>query len=93
MAKTGSSSMSKINCFFGYHQWHYEQTKVLDKATLSTCGNKIYLDSSSYPTRFCTRCFKKQLRQRMDMRIYWIDHDLSVDESRHKKLSKLLDIN
>jgi RNase H-fold protein (predicted Holliday junction resolvase) len=93
MAKIGSSCMSKIKCFFGYHDWQYNQTKLVDKSTLSASGNRIYLDSSNYPTRFCTRCFKKQLRQRMDMRIYWIDSDLSVNESRHKKLSKLLDIN
>jgi hypothetical protein len=83
--------MNKIKCFFGYHQWHYEQTKVLDKATLSTCGNKIYLDSSNYPTRFCTLCFKKQLRQRMDMRIYWIDTSLTKQELRQKNLSRLFD--
>jgi len=83
--------MNKIKCFFGYHQWHYRLSKFVDRSKLTTSGNKVYLDSFIYPTRFCLRCSKKQVRQREDMRNYWIDTSLTKQELRQKNLSRLFD--
>lgn len=81
----------KIKCFFGYHNWQYRQSRLVDKVRLEKTGQRIYLSNDYYPIRFCPDCFKKQIRQRMDMRIYWSNTSLSKSESRQKKLEDLLD--
>jgi hypothetical protein len=45
----------------------------------------------THTVRFCPRCYKKQIRHRHDIRIFWLDTELSSDERRDKRLKYLLD--
>jgi hypothetical protein len=94
MVKLDLHSMSlfnKVKCFFGFHTWDYSLGEIYDKYKISKDRKKIVLDTSYYPVRFCPRCYKKQLRHRHDMRIIWLDTELSSQVRRSKQLNKLLD--
>jgi hypothetical protein len=74
----------KIKCFFGFHDWEYSDP-------VSYSDNIIHVDRIRFPTRFCQCCFKKQIRSRYDMQIFWTNSDkLTPHEIRQKKLKKLL---
>lgn len=77
----------KISCLLGLHSWIYqvENVEVRSKHTDIPW-------SADVSTRFCTSCYKKQIRNRRDMNIVYVDFKspLTKDQTRVKNLNTIL---
>lgn len=81
----------KIKCFVGKHSWFY-QTEVVELKLTSTNGKISTYVENQVVTRFCTHCYQKELRNRIDMNIFWkkIKLKLTPEQTRIKNLNTIL---
>lgn len=90
--------LSKFFCFFGSHTWQYQVERLytkpddlsIDSYTLT--NNRLNDSTVFLTTRFCRCCYKKQLRHRNDMLVYYLDQKLPLtkEQTRIKNLNIIL---
>ena len=90
--KSLSQFYRKIKCFLGLHEWIYQVEPIKYKIESINRNLSSEIDSL-ISTRFCTTCYKKSIRDRQDMHIYWRKTDLKLtkDQTRLKNLDILTD--
>jgi hypothetical protein len=91
--KSFNSYWIKFKCLFGSHEWSYHTEDVTIKIESSNSMHKSsYV--SKVNTRFCNQCYKKQIRERNDMNIYYVEdliYNLTDEQRRIKNLNELID--
>lgn len=82
----------KIRCFCGYHLWIHQSESVSFDLTGPNQNGRTYTKKMDINTRFCTNCYKKQIRNRFDMNIVYkdINTPLTKDQTRIKNLNTIL---